>query len=363
MKKIILIAAAAAMVLSSCSKNSISENYSDANQVGFSSYSGRATKANGSFVTSGNLPDNSYFGVYCYKTGNASFDATSNTANFMANVDVKYDGTSYTYSPLRYWPSDGANNLLSFFAYYPYTNVASPAPTAGITSQPTSSTTGLGTFGFTVPSEAKDQIDFMISDVVKDQQFTSNTTKNGQVDLKFHHMLTQVNFKAKATDEYTGTTIIIESVNLTNINSTGTLTVDPTATASEWAQADPSTGTTFVVPLSTTASNYTFGPDAANYTTVKDFTTNNETTNSATFLMMPQKIADNAQLIVKYTYKTDGMAAPIENTKTVLLKNAVAAWDKNQSITYTISIGLNAITFTAEVADWKTLDSQPEISL
>jgi hypothetical protein len=53
MKKFFLIAAAAAMVLSSCSKNEVSENTSESNLIGFSTYTGRATKADGSFVPKG----------------------------------------------------------------------------------------------------------------------------------------------------------------------------------------------------------------------------------------------------------------------------------------------------------------------
>ena len=53
----------------------------------------------------------------------------------MNNVEVTYAGggkadeTKYTYSPLRYWPNDEANNKLSFFAYYPQGGQGITAPT------------------------------------------------------------------------------------------------------------------------------------------------------------------------------------------------------------------------------------------
>src|SRR5574344_1202286 len=150
MKKDFLIAAAAAMVLSSCSKNEVSENNSESNLIGFSSYTGRsATKANGSFVPKGTtmLPTGSQFGVYCYHTGATAFVGTSEKANFMLNQLVTYNGTQtetdkndknkYTYSPSRYWPSDGASNLLSFIAYYPFVD---GTPTEGLISKPVSTT-------------------------------------------------------------------------------------------------------------------------------------------------------------------------------------------------------------------------------
>jgi hypothetical protein len=361
MKKFFLIAAAAALVLSSCSKNEVSENNSESNLIGFSTYTGRATKADGSFVPKGTtaLPVGGKFGVYCYHTGATPFatalaSATKPTPNFMADQAVTYNGTdknnsaNYTYNPTRYWPADGASNLLSFIAYYPQGN---STITKNITS-------GLGTYDITVPSTPSTQADFMLSDLVADQTYDSNTPK-GQVNLIFHHMLTQVNFQAMTDKNYNSgtqenTVITITGVTLTNVKSKGTLTVASTAAASNWGTT-ANTPINFSVPLSTTAADLILS-DAA-----KDFTANKQTAtaNSATFLMVPQTLSDDVVLTVTYTYKT-GSDMAITNTKTVKLNTKTAEWKKNQNILYTISVGLKAITFTATVSDW---DAQQTVNL
>jgi hypothetical protein len=62
MKKFFLIAAAAAMVLSSCSKNVVSEDTSDSNAINFGTYSGRSvTKAGTEFAKTTALPANTSF--------------------------------------------------------------------------------------------------------------------------------------------------------------------------------------------------------------------------------------------------------------------------------------------------------------
>jgi len=51
----------------------------------------------------------------CYRDTNNS--PTIFSPNFMHNQPVAYDGNIWTYSPTKYWPSDGS---VDFFGYYPY---------------------------------------------------------------------------------------------------------------------------------------------------------------------------------------------------------------------------------------------------
>jgi hypothetical protein len=357
MKKFFLIAAAAAMVLSSCSKNEVSENNSESNLIGFSTYTGRATKADGSFVPKGTaaIPTGSRFGVYCYHTGATAFaSATNPTPNFMSNQWVQYNGnangnteiTNYNYSPTRYWPTDEASNKLSFIAYYPYEENVST--TDGLTAIPTSSTTGLGTYTFKVPTDPSKQIDFMMSNLMADETYTST---GGNVPLEFHHMLTQVNFKAK-TDADATTTVTLTSVKLIGVLNSGTLTVTSTATGNTWTLG--TTTDTYEVPISATHNTLS--------STAIDFTTNADdaTKYPATLLLMPQTIPAAATVEIKYTYKTTGMTTTITDTKTVVLNTKLATWSKNNNILYTFNVGLHKITFTATVSGW---DDQNQVDL
>src|SRR5574344_2950931 len=100
MKKFFLIAAAAAMVLSSCSKNNVSDNTTKANQIGFGVYAGRmSTKADATFIPKGQtwLPYDAIFGVYCYTTTGSFKDvSTTAKANYMANEKVTYAASNAT---------------------------------------------------------------------------------------------------------------------------------------------------------------------------------------------------------------------------------------------------------------------------
>ena len=81
-------------------------------------------------ATRGALPANTTFGVFAfYSTGNIGNLAPNNKPNFMSNEDVHYDGSTYTYAPVKYWPNTGR---LSFWAYAPYD--ANPAVLAPGTS-------------------------------------------------------------------------------------------------------------------------------------------------------------------------------------------------------------------------------------
>ena len=105
--------------------------------VGFDAYTQRGiTRAGASGdVSITNLKDNSTdlgkagFGVFGYYTDNNDYDPLA-IPNFMYNQQVKWDGTAFTYSPVKYWPNEYGNNAISddadkvsFFAYAPFVEV------------------------------------------------------------------------------------------------------------------------------------------------------------------------------------------------------------------------------------------------
>lgn len=61
------------------------------------------------------------FGVTAYHTGHVGYGPLAQP-NFMYNQQVTYDGTNWTYEPVKYWPNE-TDGLLSFFAYAPYVEV------------------------------------------------------------------------------------------------------------------------------------------------------------------------------------------------------------------------------------------------
>ncbi len=131
--------------------------------ITFGSYLGRtATSRAGAtgVQTTSTLATNG-FGLFAYYTDNSSY-GTSSTPNFMYNTQVTGTPTdaptSWTYSPLRYWPNEtgtdgnGATSEkvdhLTFFAYAPYVTPtdnskgAIDGATEGITALTSNATAG-----------------------------------------------------------------------------------------------------------------------------------------------------------------------------------------------------------------------------
>ena len=332
------------MVFASCSKNDQPEQREAA--IAFSSYTGRAiSKADaGSFIGKGTteLIAGTKFGVWAYATGANPFDGTNVDNVFMNNVEVTYAGggkddeTKYTYSPLRYWPNDEANNKLSFFAVYPFGATGLTAPA-----------NGWGDYTFTAQTNPANMVDFLFSEVAKDQTYSAtNSGKKGVVNMKFHHALSMVKFKVNTDADYAadGTVITLKSIKVAAVNTKGTFKPAVATPFGAWsAQGTPAEFTVFdgTKALTTTAVFVPTGTEA----------------NDA-FLMVPQTLSDNVKVTVVYTVKT-GSDAEIENTAEIVLntaldssKNPITAWNMNQNTVYTFTVGLKPIQFIAEVVDW-----------
>lgn len=121
------------------------------------------------------------FGLFAYYTDNSSYDGTSSKPNFMYNTKVTGTPTdaptSWTYSPLRYWPNetgtDGSNGAtsegtdhLTFFAYAPYVEATAGTGavtdnTVGITALTSNATAGDPKVSYTVASDPSKSVDLL----------------------------------------------------------------------------------------------------------------------------------------------------------------------------------------------------------
>ena len=353
MKKYLTLAATAALVLTGCAKFEKVTPIAKSNAIEFSTYSPKALdKADAAnYAESNTLIEDAQFDVYAWYTDNGVSFNGSNGAKFFDWYTVTYktdgntDGSKNLYPDgKRYWPSGDDPKYLHFFAYYP--------SNAGTISAPAN---GLGDFTFTAEAAAKDQVDFMTADVVKDQVYdATNSSVDGTVALTFKHMLTRVKVNFKTTPEIVkdaNTDIVVTKATLKNINNTGKLAVAYVADTTQrvWKEVAG-------------AAEYTVGhPTAALDSLV------NTVSADSTFLMVPQTMLANTNasaqyLEIEWDITTDGITT--HNTKKLYLddcKNsdnystATAAdidWAKNQSVIYTITIAPRQILFTAGVQGW-----------
>lgn len=184
-KKFVMgIAAMAALTLVSCSSDdldSFSDNSSKNEAISFDGYLGRSAVAvngtRGSEATVETLK-NKGFGVF------GKYDAgDGNTSDFFVNQKVTYSNLKWTYSPLKFWPTQGH---IDFLAYAPYKD--------GQTLKENTNT-----FDFTVEPEAANQIDLLWTNATGkiSADLTSTTSTKEKVNFQFHHALSRLGYTVK----------------------------------------------------------------------------------------------------------------------------------------------------------------------
>lgn len=164
------------------------------------------TRADGTYYVEGHqnnvIPAGRKVGVFGYYQGYEVWNGNMG-ADFFYNepmtVETPLSGskTTYlTYSPLRFWPNgnqDGKEEMLSFYAYYPYVEDAAAADTLGLEIKKEPFLLGgQGEFLFTCKDNASEQIDFMISTLNKDQKRSDYLDGDKRVPMTFYHQLSRI---------------------------------------------------------------------------------------------------------------------------------------------------------------------------
>ncbi len=184
------IAAMAALTLVSCSSDdldSVSDNSSKNEAISFDGYLGRSAVAvngsRGSEVKIDQLKTGG-FGVF----GNYSKETTTAYGNSLFdNQQVTYDNdkSKWTYSPLKFWPSDGH---IDFLAYAPYV-------------KNTTLTEGSKINNFTVSKTIADQTDLLWTNATSSISANLTSAKE-KVKFLFHHALSRLGYTVKLTGDY-----------------------------------------------------------------------------------------------------------------------------------------------------------------
>ena len=191
-KKIFMgIAAMAALTLVSCSSDdldSFSDNSSKSEAISFDGYLGRSAVAvNG---TRGSVLDNTTlqpkgFGVFGH---HVETDATEYGFDLFNNVKVTYETSAWTYSPLRFWPTQGH---IDFLAYAPYDSKYDNTVTKDNQK-----------LEFEVISDIENQKDLLYANAVGQTLDKISSTGN-KVKFTFNHALSKLGYKVKLSGDYT----------------------------------------------------------------------------------------------------------------------------------------------------------------
>lgn len=123
MKKYFYFAIAAVAALASCSSDDATTEKGVAQManegINFGVYTPSVTRS--TIETNKTVQDNG-FGVFAFSQMQEPINTYSKAnyqPNFMYNQKVTYNGTAWTYEPIKYWPNND-KALVSFYAYAPY---------------------------------------------------------------------------------------------------------------------------------------------------------------------------------------------------------------------------------------------------
>ena len=361
MKKVLLLAASAGIVLSSCVKNEPADTFdaSDSKITFEAPAVGATTRAvPGEIDNSAAYPERETFNVWGWYHENTytSFDALT---NYMTQADgkpimVAKEGNTWAPATDYFWPKTGK---LTFAAY-------SPAGAAGTY---THTANGLQIAGFTVPAVGG-QYDLMYSDraynrTSSDKNYTGSQTTNpyNGVDIVFHHALSSIVFKVGTKENYsTGADIDfkIKSIKIKNVYGAG----DFNETLTD------GNGSTTRTPAWTATgdANVEYVAFTGDFAVPEDGKTYTEPTGAADLILLPQSFESNTAAVVEivYTYETAASGA-IEATETFNLNSTTNAktWEPNKRYTYRIIFGLEKITFAPIVENWEDVTVEPDINL
>lgn len=283
-------------------------------------------------------------GVFGFYHDNSTWSTdTSNLPDYMFNQCMTYDGSAWNYSPVKYWPNEtGAGaistgtDLLSFWGYHPWNGSGISFPEY----RPDS--VGLPNIAFTQSTVADTQVDLMVSDLVKDQTYATNS---GLVTLQFEHAMSKVDVSVNKQDPTSKYTVTLRAVRFNGIYHTGTIRWDTLLETWDWAS------------WSGPRQNLSVWEDDPDDDSDDRVLTSDSQALPAV-MPLPQNLTDaSARLHVEFSVSYEGILHERSTTREVLLskvfEEAGASWSKNTHYTLSITISPDdPIEFTVSWSDW-----------
>lgn len=341
------IAAMAALTLVSCSSddlNSLSDNSSKNEAISFDGYCGRSAVAvngsRGSVVDIKALQESTEgFGVFGNNYSSTAEGTPAYGNSLFKNQQVTYDKTKskWTYSPLRFWPTQGH---IDFFAYAPY-----DSKYADIVMKDNQKLT------FRVDPVIKNQKDLLYANAVGQTKDTISSTGN-KVKFQFAHALSKLGYKVKLSGDYSSNA----TFNLTKITLAGSPDGATKAfyTSGKIDLSKTNTALDLWSEYAADRQNFDWFSGSSTVTgTDLKHPNDNRAENEDYLFVIPQKFktgTDKLYVIVTYTitYKNDTQN-PITNTVYKQLSND---FEPGKAYMINLTLGL-PIEFDATVTDWE----------
>ena len=341
------IAAMAALTLVSCSSddlNSLSDNSSKNEAISFDGYCGRSAVAvngsRGSVVDIQALQESTEgFGVFGNNYSSTAEGTPAYGNSLFKNQQVTYDKTKskWTYSPLRFWPTQGH---IDFLAYAPY-----DSKYADIVMKDNQKLT------FRVDPVIKNQKDLLYANAVGQTKDNISSTGN-KVKFQFAHALSKLGYKVKLSGDYSSNA----TFNLTKITLAGSPDGATKAfyTSGKIDLSKTNTALDLWSEYAADRQNFDWFSGSSTVTgTDLKHPNDNRVENEDYLFVIPQKFktgTDKLYVIVTYTitYKNDTQN-PITNTVYKQLSND---FEPGKAYMINLTLGL-PIEFDATVTDWE----------
>ena len=352
--------------LVSCSSddlNSLSDNSSKNEAISFDGYLGRSAVAvngsRGSVETKETLK-NKGFGVF------GKYDAgAGQTSDFFVNQKVTYSTTAskWTYTPLKYWPTQGK---IDFLAYAPHKEGQNL----------NANTTA---FDFTVAKKAADQIDLLWANATgKITESFEGTTKE-KVKFLFKHALSRLGYTVKLSGNYSSdnATFTLKKITLAGspdettkaFYTKGTIDLSKTGTKENLSKTNTETGLWTAATSADNKQNFTWFEGSY----IVESSDSKHPTNSANedysdkdyLFVIPQDFslttenADKLYVIVEYDVTYTSTHTTITNK---VYKKLPIDLMQGKAYMLNLTIGL-PIEFDADVTDWTTDGTNPNTDI
>lgn len=297
-------------------------------------------------ATKSYLEEHTSFGVFAFYQPGSEYSPgawnNSRTPDFMFNQAVTYNGnSSYTYTPIRYWPSNSYNTL-TFWAYYPYDHPNDNiqfVESGSTNTQYTSTSTGYPDIKYTVNTGTTD---LLVAAPVTNQSKPAN---DAPVSFTFHHTLSEINFQVKKTSDNPIYTVTLDAIGFKWIYKNGIhSSVSNVHATTPWSNLGGAENTIL----------YAYNPETGMEVTG---TTEIDVPNS-TVMLIPQNLETNgAILYVEYSVSLSGGNPQTYQENIILDRNPETSnndlWEECISYTYILSITPGQpIMFTVSCDTW-----------
>lgn len=262
-------------------------------------------------------------------------------SNLFNNQPVAYKTSAWTYSPLRYWPTEGH---IDFLAYAPYD--VNTALNTTLEEKMTSC------INFTVENTVTKQKDLLWANA--ENQTKANNSGTKKVEFTFNHALAKIGYSLKQKEAYDKTTITVTSIKLVGSDTKGAFYSKGTIDLSK----ENNNKDLWTIGENVEKQNFDWFTGSAELTTTA---ANNATDND--LFVIPQNFSETATdklfVVVEYTVQTDGTAA----LKNKVTKPITANFLQGKAYTINLTIGLTPIEFDATVDTWENGITIPEIPM